>query len=92
MKTSIEHEDGARPDLSAARLDVQHAIGLLTRRVLPALDEGDASRVLDLLTLAVGLLEVARDRARDVLEHSQRVAQPHPSPSPGLTYTPPEAA
>lgn len=92
MKTSIEHEDGARPDLSAARLDVHHAIGLLTRRVLPAIDEGDARRARDMADVARALLELTLDRCDAVLAHSERVAQPHPSPSPGLTYTPPEAA
>lgn len=84
--------DAAHPTLAGASLDVHHAIGLLTRRVLPALDEGDARRARDMADVARALLELTLDRCDAVLAHSERVAQPYPHPSPGLTYGPPEVA
>lgn len=87
-----DHVDAAHPTLAGASLDVHHAIGLLTRRVLPALDEGDARRARDMADVARALLELTLDRCDAVLAHSERVAQPYPHPSPGLTYGPPEVA
>lgn len=87
-----DHVDAAHPTLAGARTDVHHVIGLLTRRVLPALDEGDARRARDMADVARALLELTLDRCDAVLAHSERVAQPYPHPSPGLTYGPPEVA